>query len=124
MAVARMLRDAGMEVVYLGRFNLPRDIAKAAVEEGADIVGLSCHSWEYLHYLDPLLAALREHDLDAPVVVGGSVVTAADARAIRARGVAAAFGPTADAAEIVATIERLARGIGRFRARPAPHTRG
>jgi methylmalonyl-CoA mutase cobalamin-binding subunit len=76
MAVARMLRDAGMEVVYLA----------------------------------PLLAALREHDLDAPVVVGGSVVTAADARAMRAKGVAAAFGPTADGAEIVATIERLARG--------------
>jgi methylmalonyl-CoA mutase C-terminal domain/subunit len=110
VAVARMLRDAGMEVVYLGRFNLPSGIAKAAVEEGADVVGLSCHSWEYLHYLDALLAALREHDLDAPVVVGGSVVTPADARAIRAKGVAAAFGPTADAAEIVATIERLARG--------------
>jgi methylmalonyl-CoA mutase C-terminal domain/subunit len=109
MAVARMLRDAGMEVVYVGRFNLPGDIAKAAVEEGADVVGLSCHSWEYLHYLDPLLAALREHDLDIPVVVGGSVVTAADAQAIRAQGVAAAFGPTADGAEIVATIERLAR---------------
>ena len=110
MAVARMLRDAGMEVVYLGRFNLPGDIAKAALEEGADVVGLSCHSWEYLHYLDPLLAALRERDLDVPVVVGGSVVTASDARAIRAKGVAAAFGPTADSTEIVATIERLARG--------------
>ena len=110
VAVARMLRDAGMEVVYLGRFNLPGGIAKAAVEEGADVVGLSCHSWEYLHYLDALLAALREHRLDAPVVVGGSVVTPADARAIRAKGVAAAFGPTAEGTEIVATIERLARG--------------
>ena len=110
MAVARMLRDAGMEVVYLGRFNLPGDIAKAALEEGADVVGLSCHSWEYLHYLDPLLAALREHGLDTPVVVGGSGVTPADARAIRAKGVAAAFGPTAEGTEIVATIERLARG--------------
>jgi len=110
MGVARMLRDAGMEVVYLGRFNMPGDIAKAALEEGADVVGLSCHSWEYLHYLDPLLAALREHDVDAPIVVGGSVVTASDARAIQSRGVAAAFGPTAESAEIVATIERLARG--------------
>ena len=110
VAVARMLRDAGMEVVYLGRFNLPSGIAKAAVEEGADVVGLSCHSWEYLHYLDTLFAALREHDLDTPVVVGGSVVTPADARAIRAKGVAAAFGPTAHDAEIVATIERLVRG--------------
>ena len=66
VAVARMLRDAGMEVVYLGRFNLPGGIAKAAVEEGADVVGLSCHSWEYLHYLDPLLAALRERPRAEP----------------------------------------------------------
>jgi methylmalonyl-CoA mutase C-terminal domain/subunit len=109
MAVARTLRDAGMEVIYLGRFNLPSGIAKAVAEEGADIVGLSCHSWEYLHYLDPLLAALRERDLDVPVVVGGSVVTANDAREIRAKGVAAAFGPTAESSEIVATIEGLAR---------------
>ena len=77
MAVSRILRDAGMEVVYLGRFNLPADIAKAAIEEGADVIGLSCHSWEYLHYLDPLFAALRENGLDTPVVVGGSVVTEA-----------------------------------------------
>lgn len=110
MAVARLLRDAGMEVIYLGRFNLPNDIATAAVEEGVDVVGLSCHSWEYLHFLDPLFAAFRERDLDVPIVVGGSVVTAEDARAIQARGVAAAFGPTAEESEIVATIEQLARG--------------
>jgi methylmalonyl-CoA mutase C-terminal domain/subunit len=109
MAVARMLRDAGMEVIYLGRFNLPADVAKAAAEEGADVVGLSCHSWEYLHYLEPLLAALRERDLELPVVVGGSVVTEGDARELRARGVAAAFGPTAESREIVETIERVAR---------------
>ncbi len=110
-AVARMLRDAGMEVVYLGRFNLPADIAKASVEEGAAVIGLSCHSWEYLYYLDPLFEALREYGLDIPVVVGGSVVTDADARAIQAKGVAAAFGPMADSSEIVATIERLAGGV-------------
>jgi methylmalonyl-CoA mutase C-terminal domain/subunit len=108
-AVARALRDAGMEVLYLGRFNLPPDIVKAVVEEGVDVIGLSCHSWEYLHYLDQLFALLREQGLEVPVVVGGSVVTAEDARAIRTKGVAAAFGPTAGTAEIVATVERLAR---------------
>jgi methylmalonyl-CoA mutase C-terminal domain/subunit len=108
-AVARALRDAGMEVVYMGRFNLPRDIVKAAREEGVDVIGLSCHSWEYLHYLDPLLSLMREQKLDIPIVVGGSVVTPEDARMIEKKGVAAAFGPTSDAAGIVATVERLAR---------------
>lgn len=47
-AVARLLRDAGMEVVYLGRFVTPDRIVRAALEEGVDVIGLSCHSWEYL----------------------------------------------------------------------------
>ena len=67
-AVARALRDAGMDVLYLGRFNLPPDIVKAVVEEGVDVIGLSCHSWEYLHYLDQLLALLREQKVEIPIV--------------------------------------------------------
>ena len=110
IAVARALRDAGMEVIYLGRFNLPAHIAQAALEEGVDVIGLSCHSWEYLHMLDALFESLRSSKQDVPVVVGGSVVTPNDARAIVERGVAAAFGPTAATSEIVDTIRRLARG--------------
>ncbi len=108
VAVARMLRDAGMDVVYLGRFNLPTGIVKAAVEEGADVIGLSCHSWEYLYYMDELFELLREQRLEVPVVVGGSVVTAEDARTVEAKGVAAAFGPGAREEEVVSTIQRLA----------------
>jgi len=109
VAVARALRDAGMEVIYLGRFNLPADVARAALDEGVDVVGLSCHSWEYLHYLDELLALLRAEGAGVPVVLGGSVITAEDARNVTAKGVAAAFGPGAELAEVVTTVERLAR---------------
>jgi len=109
VAVARALRDAGMEVIYLGRFNLPADVARAALDEGVDVVGLSCHSWEYLHYLDELLALLRAEGAAVPVVLGGSVITAEDARNVTAKGVAAAFGPGAELAEVVTTVERLAR---------------
>ena len=108
VAVARTLRDAGMEVVYLGRFNLPADIAEAALQEGPDVIGLSCHSWEYIYYLDELFARLVERGVSVPVVVGGSVVTPGDARAIREKGVAATFGPGADPDQIVRTIEGLA----------------
>jgi methylmalonyl-CoA mutase, C-terminal domain len=106
-AVARVLRDAGMEVVYAGRFNLPAGIAKMAAEEDVDVIGLSCHSWEYLYYVDELLALLRQ-DARIPVIVGGSVITPADARALAAKGVAATFGPGATLEEIVATVRRLA----------------
>jgi len=108
VAVARLLRDAGMEVVYLGRFNLPPEIARAAADEGVDVIGLSCHSWEYLHYVDELMARLREESITAPVVLGGSVITPEDARAMAEKGVAASFGPGADSAQIVETIRRLA----------------
>jgi methylmalonyl-CoA mutase C-terminal domain/subunit len=108
LAVARMLRDAGMEVVYAGRFNLPRGIVKAAIEESIDVIGLSCHSWEYLYYVDELLQLLRAQALDIPVVVGGSVVIADDARALLAKGIRAAFGPTATPEEIITTVRTLA----------------
>jgi len=108
IAVTGMLRDAGMEVVYAGRFNLPQAVVKAALEEGVDVIGLSCHSWEYLYYLDELLALLRRHGLDIPVIVGGSVVTPGDAQTLLAKGISAAFGPTATPDEIIATVTELA----------------
>lgn len=108
IAVAGILRDAGMEVVYAGRFNLPAAVVKTALEEGVDVIGLSCHSWEYLYYLDELLALLREHGMDVPVVVGGSVVTPADAQALLDKGICAAFGPTTTPDEIIASVKQLA----------------
>jgi methylmalonyl-CoA mutase C-terminal domain/subunit len=105
--VARLLRDAGMEVIYAGRFNLPPGIVKAAVEEDVDVIGLSCHSWEYLEYIDELMQLLRQCELKVPVVVGGSVITAGDERLLRQKGVAAVFGPTVPVEDIPAAIRRL-----------------
>jgi len=108
LAAARLLRDAGMEVVYAGRFNLPPSLVKVALEEDVDVIGLSCHSWEYLYYVDELLQLLRAHDVEVPVVVGGSVVTAGDACSLLDKGISAAFGPTATPEDIIATVRRLA----------------
>lgn len=84
-AVARLLRDAGMEVIYLGRFGVPEAIVDAALEEDVDIIGLSCHSWEYLYYLEELMGLLKDRGLDIPVVGGGSVLTQSDKTDIRHR---------------------------------------
>ncbi len=111
-AVARLLRDAGMEVIYLGRFSTPESVAVSALEEGVDVIGLSCHSWEYLHYLDELFDLLRSREIDIPVVVGGSVLSQDDKNEIQAKGVAATFGPGADAGEIVQRIRSLAEARG------------
>jgi methylmalonyl-CoA mutase C-terminal domain/subunit len=111
-AVARLLRDAGMEVIYLGRFGTPEIVAASALEEGVDVIGLSCHSWEYLYYLDELFELLKSHELDIPVVVGGSVLSQDDKNEIQAKGVAATFGPGSDAGEIVQRIRSLAEARG------------
>ena len=108
LAVATMLRDAGMEVIYLGRFASPESITAAAVEESADVVGISCHSWEYLHYLDDLLKALERTDEPIPLIIGGSVITPSDKTRLTEKGVSAVFGAGASRDDIVATIRGLA----------------
>jgi methylmalonyl-CoA mutase C-terminal domain/subunit len=108
VAVSRLLRDSGMEIIYLGRFNTPAGIVKTSIEEDADVIGLSCHSWEYLHYMPELLEMLKEQDLTIPVVVGGSVITPGDIKKLKDMGVAASFGPSATNDEIVNSIQQLA----------------
>lgn len=107
-AVARLLRDAGMEVIYLGRFGTPESVVGSALQEGVDVIGLSCHSWEYIYYLDEMTELLKSRDLDIPVVVGGSVLTQGDQEEVLAKGVAATFGPGSTSEEIVTQIQKLA----------------
>ncbi|MCP4576352.1 MAG: methylmalonyl-CoA mutase [Deltaproteobacteria bacterium] len=108
IAVSRMLRDQGIEVIYAGRFNTPAGLVKTSLEEGVDLIGLSCHSWEYLHYMPELLGMLKGKDLNIPVVVGGSVITPGDSKKLEEMGVTASFGPSAANKEIIETIERIA----------------
>jgi methylmalonyl-CoA mutase C-terminal domain/subunit len=105
--VARILRDAGMEVVYTGLFQTPETVAAAAVDEDVDVVGLSMLSGAHLTLAPLVVAALRAAGSEARVVVGGIVPTN-DVAALREAGVAAVFGPGASADEIIATVESLA----------------
>jgi methylmalonyl-CoA mutase C-terminal domain/subunit len=108
LAVARLLRDSGFEVIYAGRFQLPETIAAVAVQEDVSVVGVSAHSWEFLHYAEELADRLGAVVPPIPIVVGGSVVTAADEREIRAKGIDEAVLPTATEEQIVAVFRRLA----------------
>lgn len=107
IAVTRLLRDAGMEVVYAGRFNTPQGIIQTVIDEDIDVIGISCHSWEYVDYMPELIALIAEKDLDVPVVIGGSVITAADAEQMKRQGVAAVFGPGTAAQGIIGAITEL-----------------
>jgi methylmalonyl-CoA mutase C-terminal domain/subunit len=105
--VARMLRDAGMEVVYLGLRQSPEAVAGAALQEDADVVGLSMHNASHLTLAPMMVEALRAQGLDTPVVVGG-IVPDEDVAILTEAGVAAILGPGASAAEVVATVRRAA----------------
>jgi methylmalonyl-CoA mutase C-terminal domain/subunit len=87
LAVVRLLRDAGIEVIYTGRFQLPETVTASAIQEDVDVVGVSCHSWEFLHYAQELAEQLRDADPPIPVAVGGSVITVADRDEVLAKGI-------------------------------------
>ena len=109
--VARLLRDAGMEVIYTGLFQTPESVAVAAIQEDVDVVGLSMLSGAHLTLAPLVVSALRERGSDIPVVVGG-IVPNNDLEDLRAAGVAAVFGPGATGEEIVATIAGLLPPVG------------
>ncbi|MGC8499306.1 MAG: cobalamin B12-binding domain-containing protein [Acidimicrobiales bacterium] len=105
--VARILRDAGMEVVYTGLFQTPTSVAVSAIQEDVDVVGLSMLSGAHLTLAPLVVEELRQRGSTIPVVVGG-IVPGNDVDDLRAAGVAAVFGPGASADEIVATVRGLA----------------
>ncbi len=108
LMVARVLRDAGADVIYLGRFNMPEHFVDAAIQEDADIIGVSCHSWEYLELTDKLLELSSQLDRRVSVVLGGSVITTSDAEGLLERGVTAVLGPGAPKEEVVAAVWKAA----------------
>jgi methylmalonyl-CoA mutase C-terminal domain/subunit len=107
--VARLLRDAGMEVIYGGLRQTPETIAAVAVQEDVDVVGLSMHNGAHLILAPAVIKALRAVRTDVGVVVGG-IVPVRDIPILEAAGVAAVIGPGASAEEVIATIEAAASG--------------
>jgi len=108
IAVSRILMEAGMEVIYLGRFQSPDSIVKAGIDEGADVIGISCHSWEYLYFLPEILSMLKARNVNIPVIAGGSIITAGDKKKLLEMGVAAVFEAGSGKDEIIEKIKELA----------------
>ncbi len=101
--VARILRDAGMEVIYLGLRQTTGSIISAAEEEDADAIGLSMHNAGHLTLGPKMTAALNDAKLDIPLIIGG-IVPDVDVEELLESGVAAVLGPGASAEEVVSTV--------------------
>jgi methylmalonyl-CoA mutase C-terminal domain/subunit len=104
--VARILRDAGYEVIYTGLFQTPETVAAAAVDEDADAIGLSMlsgASGAHLTLAPLVVEKLRERGVDIPVVVGG-IVPDADVPKLLEAGVAGVLTPGASGEQVVAVV--------------------
>jgi methylmalonyl-CoA mutase, C-terminal domain len=104
--VAMALRDAGAEVVYLGLRRTPEEIWRAAVEEDADVVGVSVLSGAHVALAEELLGERARVGADTPLVVGGTV-PAEDARTLRAMGVDAVHPVGTSLPEVVDSVLAL-----------------
>jgi methylmalonyl-CoA mutase C-terminal domain/subunit len=102
--VARALRDKGMEVIYTGLRQTPDMIAQSALQEDADVVGVSILSGAHLELFPVILEKLREKGLGNTVVLAGGIIPEEDHPALRKMGIEGIFGPgtpTNDIAEFI-----------------------
>ena len=99
--VAAALRDAGMEVIYTGLHQTPEMIASAAVQEDADVVGLSILSGAHMTLFPRVLQLLREAGRDDVLITGGGIIPREDMEALEAQGVGRLFGPGTRTSDLV-----------------------
>jgi methylmalonyl-CoA mutase, C-terminal domain len=91
--IARALRDAGMEVIYTGLRQTPEQIVTAALQEDADVIGLSILSGAHMHICPRIMALLREQGLDDVLVVLGGIIPDVDVPRLQEIGVRGIFLP-------------------------------
>ena len=101
--VARMLRDAGSEVIYTGLFQTPQTVAAAAIDEDVDAIGLSMLSGAHMTLAPLVVEELRQRGSEIPVILGG-IVPDHDLAALRAAGINTVLTPGATAVQIVGEI--------------------
>src|SRR6267143_3643117 len=107
--IARALRDAGMEVIYTGLRQTPEQIAAAALQEDADVIGLSILSGAHNHIAPKLMSLLKEKGLDDVLVLIGGIIPDVDIPRLEAMGVKGIFLPGTPMHEIIQFINTHAR---------------
>lgn len=103
--VARILRDAGYEVIYMGLFQTPDTVAAAAIDEDVDVIGLSMLSGAHMALAPKVVQKLKERGVDIPVVVGG-IIPKKDVERLKQAGVSEILTPGSKPEEIVIVIQR------------------
>ena len=107
--IARALRDAGMEVIYMGLRQTPEQIVAAALQEDADVIGLSILSGAHMHICPRIVELLREKGLDDVLVVVGGIIPDLDVPRLNDLGITGIFLPGTPMQTIVEFIGQHAR---------------
>lgn len=107
--VAAALRDAGMEVIYTGLHQTPEMIASAAVQEDADVVGLSILSGAHMTLFPRVRQLLVDQGRDDILVTGGGIIPQEDMDALHAQGIGRLFGPGTPTSDLIAYVQEWAR---------------
>jgi len=103
--VAQALRDAGVEVIYLGIHNTPADIVTSAIQEDVDMIGLSIHSAAHRTLLRDLTALLEKNAMRNVVVFAGGIIPRDDIKFLERLGIKGVFPPGTPLEEIVRFVE-------------------
>jgi methylmalonyl-CoA mutase C-terminal domain/subunit len=107
--IARALRDAGMEVIYTGLRQTPEQIVTAALQEDADVIGLSILSGAHNHIAPKLMELLKARGLDDVLVVIGGIIPDVDIPKLKAIGIKGVFLPGTPMQDIIDFIAANAR---------------
>ena len=99
--VARALRDAGFEVVYTGIRQTPEMIAETALQEDADVIGLSILSGAHLELFPRVVEELKKRGMDDVVLFAGGIIPREDIPQLEKAGFKAIFGPGSSTHDII-----------------------
>ena len=108
--VARALKDAGMEVIYLGLRLTPEQIAEAAIQEDVDAIGLSCLSNAHMTLFPRVAELIREKTNKDIFIIGGGIIPKKDIPKLKEAGIAQIFGPGTPISEISKFLETRLQG--------------
>ena len=90
--IAHWLREAGMEVTYLGKYQTPEMIVESALQEDVDVIGISCLALSY-ELIIKVVALLKEKGMDDVLVIAGGTIPKPHALKLKSAGVSEVFFP-------------------------------
>jgi methylmalonyl-CoA mutase C-terminal domain/subunit len=108
--VARVLRDEGFEVIYTGLHQTPEQIVAAALQESADVIGLSILSGGQIPLITRIKELLKDNGMDDVLLIAGGIIPRSDREVLTRLGVRKVFGPGTLSAEIVRFVREAPRG--------------